>query len=323
MERPETETPRAVLRTDGGEPVLVLRRVFADPPERVWRLATDPDEMEHWFPAAVEYEPRPGAPMRFTFADAPEAMPGSAQGEVLAFEPPEVFAFVWLGESYRLEVAAEGAGSAFTFTQVMGAGEPNRLTAARTAYGWDTCLDALGDLLAGREPVPPADPLRPIERYLAEFGLDRGAVQEVGGGYRVRFARDLLWHPVTEVWRVATGREEPRPGSAPPVGCTNPYVPAGRVTAADPPHVLEYAWTHEGEEAGTVRWEFAHDPDLGTRVEVVQTVPARLEASLPTVLAAWHTHLELFFAAVHGEVRCPWPAHRTDELRREYAHHPA
>ena len=37
------------------------------------------------------------------------------------------------------------------------------------------------------------------------------------------------------------------------------------------------------------------------------------------LLAAWQTHLELVFAALHGDVRCPWPAERTEALRAHYA----
>ncbi|MEU2123836.1 hypothetical protein [Nocardia niwae] len=38
----------------------------------------------------------------------------------------------------------------------------------------------------------------------------------------------------------------------------------------------------------------------------------------PRLLAAWHVHLELFFAATQGDIRCPWPADRVDALAGRY-----
>jgi hypothetical protein len=68
-----------------------------------------------------------------------------------------------------------------------------------------------------------------------------------------------------------------------------------------------------------VRWVFAHDPEVGTSVELTQSVPPRLADVRAIALAAWHVHLELFFAATQGEIRCPWPEERTEQLRAMYA----
>jgi hypothetical protein len=57
----------------------------------------------------------------------------------------------------------------------------------------------------------------------------------------------------------------------------------------------------------------------GTRVELTQTLPAELADLRATALAAWHTQLDLFFAATHGEVRCPWPTEQTESLEKHYA----
>ena len=75
---------------------------------------------------------------------------------------------------------------------------------------------------------------------------------------------------------------------------------------------------HDGEPAGTVRWELHSDPKLGERVELTQTVPAVLPEVVPRALAAWHLHLELFFAAVMGDVRA-WSDARVAELTEHYA----
>lgn len=310
------------LRTVDGVPVLRFERRLAHPRAKVWKAITDPAEMAHWFPAAVridtvETELRPGAAMRFTF---PEEAPVDAisQGEVLEFDPPKVYAFRWNQDVLRFQLIPDGDGCLLLFTQTVGGGPAGRLTAGRSATGWEVCLDTLDAVLAGRAFEPPTDWLPRIERSVRAFGLDEGAVTETGDGHRVHFARDLMWQPVGQVWALLTEDSEPTVGGPPPPRATNGYVPAGPVTEVDGPHLLAYEWRHDDRPAGRVRWEFTHDPAVGTRVELTQTVPEGLAEVLPTALAAWHVQLELFFAATHGEIRCPWPEARTDELTRHY-----
>ncbi|WP_017591708.1 SRPBCC family protein [Nocardiopsis potens] len=313
------ERPKAVLRTIGGEPVLRFERRIAHPPEKVWRAVSDPAELAHWFPAEVRTEPRAGAPVRFAFPG--EDPNGGGAGKVLEYDPPRVHAFTWEQDVLRFELFPDGEGGCLlVFTHTVGGGAPGLLTAGRAAYGWDTCLAALEDRLAGAEPAPPGGMLEGVEGYVARFGLDQGEVRPGGdGGGTVHFARDLGWAPVEKAWEILSGGGSAEPGGEPPAGFTNAYVPPGRISAAEPPHLLEYAWLHEGEPAGAVRWELVHAPETGTRVELAQTVPARLSEALPTALAAWQTQLEILFAAVHGEVRRPWPEERTAELERMYA----
>ncbi len=191
--------------------------------------------------------------------------------------------------------------------------------AGRDAVGWDVCLDGLVAWLAGRTSEPPAEWLGPMERYIAEFGLGEGNVIEADDGYRVHFARDLVWKPAAQVWNLLTEGADVEIGGEPPARATNGYVPAGSVTLVQAPSVLEYAWRHDGQPAGLVRLEIAHDPMLGTRIELSQTLPSQLAELRATVLAAWHTHLELFFAATQGVIRCPWPKDRIEQLHEHYA----
>lgn len=318
--------PTATLRVVAGDAVLLLERRFAAGPERVWSAVTEPAELARWFPAAVEGELSVGGHLRFTFAEAPEDAGDGGEGQVTELQPPRVFGFLWNRDALRFEVAPDGTGDGgtrFTLTHVAGGGALGRIAAAGTAHGWDTCLTALEAVLEGRDPEAAAEALTgrlaAVERYVAEFGLDEGEAVPTPDGHVVAFARDLLWTPLDDAWAVLTGGGSTEIGGVPPAGATNDYVGAGPVTEADAPRVLEYTWTHEGAAAGTVRWELVHDPELGNRVEVTQTVPERLGSVLPTALAAWHTHLEQYFAAVNGDVRTAWPTDRTEELRGRYA----
>ncbi len=107
-------------------------------------------------------------------------------------------------------------------------------------------------------------------------------------------------------------------GGPAPRATTNGYVAAGTVTALQPPTLLEYDWRFEDEPAGRVRWELAEGPG-GARVVLTQTGSQELQDQRITALAAWHTHLELLADHLRGKDVCPWPAERTEELRRHYA----
>ncbi|HWO68510.1 MAG TPA: SRPBCC family protein [Umezawaea sp.] len=290
----------ARLETVGGKPVLRFERTVKHPRAKVWRAITEADQLAAWFPAEVELELTPGTPMVFTFPDqAP--VDGKSTGEVLEVDPPRLFAFRWNSDVLRFELSPDGDGCLIRFSQVIGGG---RISAGRNAIGWDVCLDALDALLDGREFEAPSEWLGPMEAYIRLFGLDEGSLE----GNRVRFVRDLVWKSAADVWALLVEDSEPVVGDEPPVRATNAYVPVEPLTVVEPPHVLAY---------GPVRWEVVHDPEEGTRVELTHDLPPGADAA--TALAAWHVQLELFFAASFGEVRCPWPEDRTEELREHYA----
>jgi uncharacterized protein YndB with AHSA1/START domain len=288
----------ATLSYVNGEPTLRFERRLRHTPAKVWRAVTDPAEMRHWFPAAVEAELRPGASMRFTFPDdAP--VDGVWEGEVLEVDEPKVFMFRWNADVLRFELIPDGDGCRLVFTQTIGGGTIGLLGAGRTAAGWDTCLD---QLVAGLD--------------IEKFDLDKGTVTPTDAGWQLRFTRDLVWKPPADTWQLLTeGRDV---GTAPPLRATNGNVPAGRVVTVEPPRVLEYEWLHDGRPAGTVRWEFHSDSALGERVELTQTVPTHLADLRPLVLASWHLHLELFFAAIMGEDPGAWSPERVTELTKRY-----
>lgn len=314
------------LQTIGGKPVLRFERQLPHAPEKVWAAVTEPDQMRRWFPAVVEADLVVGAPMRFRFAGEDDAAPDPMKhGEILELDPPKVYAFRWSEDVLRFELLPEEQGCLLVFTHALAGGSLGRLAAGRNAAGWDTCLDALGAALADRETPAagefaeaPTEMVERIEAYVRRFGLDEGEVTEDGDDYVVRFARDLIWKPTDDVWALLTEGRAPRTGQSPPPRFTHGYVEAGTVTAVEAPEVLEYTWLHDGAAAGKVRFVLVQDDALGNRIELTQTIPRRLADRRAEALAAWHTHLELLFAAVHGQVR-RWPEGRTEELTERYA----
>ncbi|WP_280341794.1 SRPBCC family protein [Nocardia abscessus] len=310
---------RAQLHTIDGAPTLRFERRLAHPPEKVWRAISDPSEMAAWFPATVTTALRPGAAMRFTFAEAPETVDSASDGEVLEVDPPKVYMFRWNQDVLRFELVADGDGTLLIFTHVLGGGPRARLGVARSATGWDRCLSALAAALGDAHSAPDTTFTADIERYITEFGLDVGYCDEVADGYVLRFARDLVWQPLETLWSLLVEKQTPSVGAVPPTRSTNQHVAAGEIVDVEPNRSMEYEWRHDGAVAGTVRWFFDADPDLGVRVELTQTVPSHLARLRPTLLAAWHVHLELFFAATQGDIRCPWPTDRVAVLTERYA----
>jgi len=135
----------ATLEIDGDHDTLRFERTIAHGPERVWDAVTDPTQLAAWFPAAVAYERRIGAPMQFDFGG--EQGLDVYPGEVLEFDPPRVFAFAWAEDILRFELAETPDGTRLTFTHSF-VHQPGR--PAGDAAGWATCLEALDALLDGR-----------------------------------------------------------------------------------------------------------------------------------------------------------------------------
>ena len=155
-----------------GRPALRFERSLPHPADKVWRAITDPAEMRQWFPAAVDYEQRVGAPMSFRFDD-PDAPP--TDGEVTELDPPRLFAFDWGGEGLRFELEPAGDGCRLLFTHFLS----ERIQAARDAAGWETCLAELDRLLAGEAAEAPGIGVTPewrelYDKYVAA-GLPSGA----------------------------------------------------------------------------------------------------------------------------------------------------
>jgi uncharacterized protein YndB with AHSA1/START domain len=145
-------------------PTVRFERTFAHPPGAVWRAITNPAELEAWFPTTVEFSAlTPGSPIEFHFAE--DRYP-SMRGEVREVVDQQRLAFTW-GEdvlTFELEPRDDGASCRLAFTVVLDAAEK----AARDSAGWETCLDGLEALIAGRAPERPAHDAR-WQKYYDQY----------------------------------------------------------------------------------------------------------------------------------------------------------
>jgi uncharacterized protein YndB with AHSA1/START domain len=271
------------LTTVDGRTALRMERRLAHPPPMVWRALTEPGHLTQWFPSDVEMEPRVGGKVRFPFRRGEgEVM----EGEVTEWNPPHVLAYTWDDDLLRWELEPESLGTVLVLTHTFA----DRPGAAGFAAGWDACISRVDPVLAG-EPVPaPGDMKAAHERYVKEFGLDRGAAEELPVGWKVRFERQLT-QPAATVWRTLLGGvSAPEVGGPVPRGFVAGEFAAGPVSELRPQEVLAYPWDLNGRHQGTVRWELTRGTGQGARLVLTQTGLPEVPASL--ALAVWRDRVE-------------------------------
>ena len=158
------------LDRSGPRPRLVFTRALAHPPEKVWRALTRKEHLRAWFPDTVEGEFEPGGKLRFVSEEHDFAF----DGEVTAFEPPELLEIRWGTDLLRFELRAGGDGTVLTLTDTF----DELGKAARDGAGWHECLDLLEIELAGAAPdFAPGRRWGEVHpRYVAEFGPDASTI---------------------------------------------------------------------------------------------------------------------------------------------------
>jgi uncharacterized protein YndB with AHSA1/START domain len=138
----------AQLITGGPRPAIRFERQLPDPPTVVWRAITDRDELKAWFPCDVAVSGgrwRPGAAISFTFP--PEVADLTITGEVFEVDEPTRLAYSFGQDILRFELSPRDGGTLLVLIDEL---PPS--TAARSAAGWEECLN----LLAGSKPAPDA-----------------------------------------------------------------------------------------------------------------------------------------------------------------------
>jgi uncharacterized protein YndB with AHSA1/START domain len=139
-----------------GSPVVRFERTFPHSVEEVWAAVTDPDRLADWFPTTVEFAAlRPGEPITFRFEE--DRYP-AMRGELREVSPPERLVFTWGDDVLTFELAedAHGAACRLAFSVLLDSADK----AARDAAGWDSCLDALAEIVGGTRPQRPSSPER-------------------------------------------------------------------------------------------------------------------------------------------------------------------
>ena len=171
-----------------GRGAVRFRRVLPGPIERVWAYLTESEKRARWFAAGVT-ELRVGGKVTLEFdhqrlsrlpdEEPPEKyrdMPAQItySGEVTRCDPPRLLAFIWHEENgmsevcYELDERADGVLLTLTHTRLA-----SRSEEIGVLGGWHAHLDILGDVLAGRDPVPFWQRYKPLDAHY-EQGIPRG-----------------------------------------------------------------------------------------------------------------------------------------------------
>jgi uncharacterized protein YndB with AHSA1/START domain len=253
-----------MLTIEDGRTVLRMERALAHPPEKVWRALTEPAELAHWFPAAVELDLRLYGRIAFTF-DEDEDYEGS--GVIRAYDPPRLLEFTWGEEIQRWELTPTDDGCLLRLTATY----DDHAGSASFTSGWILCLDALDKSLGGAE-VEREHYQVLHEHFVKVYHLDEGQVLDDGS---VRFERQLT-APKEEVWARLAGAAEVAVGAAPPAGFVAKGIDPEPVETADEPTELTY---------GKISWKL-RDGNGGARLVLTQTGPAADH------LPAWHDLIE-------------------------------
>lgn len=279
------------FRMIAGRCILWFERRLAYPPEVLWEGLTCLENFNRWYPfPAAEIDRSVGGKIRFEEGELDATITELKANRVFAFNAPAGKMLARERDNpLRFELRPAPGDCLLRFTQIF----DDRAAAAIYAAGWQVCLDSLEQALAGQARAPAA--LSPAEhdRLVRVFGLDLGFPEDTSDGWRVSFERQLMGPSIPEVWAELAPYPEPAlaPGNPVPPTFAHPGLQRGRITAAQPPVLLEYDWLWQDRPRGRVRWELSQGPG-GARIMLSQEGPPRLIAEQGAALDAWRSFIE-------------------------------
>jgi uncharacterized protein YndB with AHSA1/START domain len=152
--------PMAAVLRDGDRIGLRYERRLAHSPEKVWRALTESEHLRHWLPVDIVGPRRAGAAIELPFwpehIEAYEIDEPVLTGRILAWEPPRLFEWMWVGDVLRFELTPVGGATNLTF--ITWFDDPDRDGAANAGGGYHVCLDHLARLLDEENDLALTDP---------------------------------------------------------------------------------------------------------------------------------------------------------------------
>lgn len=127
--------------------VLIVERVLAHPPEKVWRAVTEHELLHQWFPADIDGKWVAGTELAFAFrhGEGDGLSEEEMRGLVYEVDEPRLLEFSWGAERIKLELEAEGDGTRFRLSHTIA----DASWGARNAAGWEMCFDNLQLIIEG------------------------------------------------------------------------------------------------------------------------------------------------------------------------------
>lgn len=144
------------VEQEGGSWTLVMRREYAQAPERLWAMLTEPELLAKWSPVVPDRPLTSVGPA--TCIENPGDEPHDA--EVLLVDPPRALTHRWGSEVLGWTIEPSGSGSILELRQSLS----ERSAATQwAASGWHVCLGRLG-----------AEDGTPHERVVGMRAMDYG-----------------------------------------------------------------------------------------------------------------------------------------------------
>ncbi|WP_241385689.1 SRPBCC family protein [Rhodococcus sp. CH91] len=142
----------SISRTYDGRVALRFERSFPYPPEKVWKVLTDPQHLRDWFPAVVEFELAPGATLEFRSTQEqtrrfslPEGH--TSTGSVLTVRVGRILEYLWDSDVLHWELTPDGSGGCWlTLTHTTDDEED----ALAHGAAWQAGFEVVEAQLAGR-----------------------------------------------------------------------------------------------------------------------------------------------------------------------------
>lgn len=169
----------------------------------------------------------------------------------------------------RIELHPDGEGTVLLFAQEF----DDRPAAASYAAGWEGCLDALENALAGREASVAAPAVERHQHYVRLFGLDEPSI----AAHEVMVERQLMGQSPEKVWRVLLPDGDPD---------LTALVPPELGEASVIDHIADVLLVLTLPDGSAISWEMQSGPG-GARLVVAHS-PLSVEDEGPI----WRAHVE-------------------------------
>jgi uncharacterized protein YndB with AHSA1/START domain len=138
----------AYTATEDGRWTLRFVRDLHHPPERVWRMLTEPEPLARWAPYTADRDLSTTGPAVLSMIDGETSHPLPA--EVLTADRPRLLEYTWGKDRLRWELEAAGGATRLTLWHTLA----DRDFVSKVAAGWHLCVRVMQLDLDGT-PHPP------------------------------------------------------------------------------------------------------------------------------------------------------------------------
>jgi uncharacterized protein YndB with AHSA1/START domain len=168
---------RAWVKKEGEEWTLVLVRELRQPPPKVWKALTDPEQLREWAPFDSDRNLGAVGTAKLSTVGTPYV----SETHVKRADEPRSLEYDWGGGDLRWELEPlQADGTRLTLWHNI-----NRGFISMGAAGWHICFDVLDRLLAGQ----------PIGRIVGPEAMKFGGWQRLNSEYAKQFGVETPGSP--------------------------------------------------------------------------------------------------------------------------------